>query len=446
MYVNTMKLKIRQKILLEDPTIKRWYENLKAKSEITADNYLRNFGLWLEWLNLTEEKLRKLATENFNTLKNLISDEIRKKEHEGKAGSYISTSLKPMLSFLKFNNITINLQINIKNENRNLTTENERIPTKEELATILRSTDTRGRLEIALMAFSGLRPETIGSYKGNNGLKLSDIKDLEITKGKTEFKKIPTEITVRPELSKARHQYLTFLSEEGSKYMKEYLNERINNKEKINEESPLILPNENKSRKEINNKFLETQLISREIKKAITKAGFKWRPYVFRAYFATNLDIAESNGEISHPWRQFIMGHKGDIEARYSTNKKLSEEMKDQIRETYKKCEKYLSTQPKRREEDNITEKLREYTITIFETTFNTKLKKEKKEELMKLTTENFEEELRRISNKRKSEILNNGNTQKIITINEIEEYINQGWEFITTLPNGKAIIRIPKT
>ena len=99
------------------------------------------------------------------------------------------------------------------------------------------------------MAFSGVRPETIGSYKGNNGLKISDIKDMKIINGKIEFIKIPMEITVRPELSKARHQYLTFLSEEGSRYMKEYLNERINNKEKINGESPLILPNENKSRK-----------------------------------------------------------------------------------------------------------------------------------------------------------------------------------------------------
>ena len=441
-----MKQQIRQKLLLEDPTVKRWYENLKAKSEITADNYLRNFGLWLEWLNLTEEKLTELAKEDYTALKNLISDQIRRKENEGKAGSYISTSLKPMLSFLKFNNITVHLQINIKNENRNLTTENERIPTKDELSTILRSTDTRGRLEIALMAFSGLRPETLGSYKGTNGLKLSDIKDLEIVKGKIEFKKIPAEITVRPELSKARHQYLTFLSEEGCKYMTEYLNERTNSKEKISGESPLILPNESKSRKETKNRFLETQLISREIKKAIKKAGFTWRPYVLRAYFATNLDIAEASGKISHSWRQFIMGHKGDIEARYSTNKNLSDEIKDQIRETYKKCQKYLSTQTTKTQEENLTEKLREYTLTIFETTFNTKLKKEKKEELMKLSTENFEEELRRISNKRKKEILNNGNTQKIITINEIEEYIIQGWEFITTLPNGKAIIRIPKT
>jgi len=31
--------------------------------------------------------------------------------------------------------------------------------------------------------------------------------------------------------------------------------------------------------------------------------------------------IAESKGKISHSYMQFITGHKGDIEARYSTNK-----------------------------------------------------------------------------------------------------------------------------
>jgi len=64
----------------------------------------------------------------------------------------------------------------------------------------------------------------------------------------------------------------------------------------------------------------------------------------FRSYFATALDIAESKGEISHPWRQFFMGHKGDIEATYSTKKKLSEDMKEEMRQAYTKCEKHFVT------------------------------------------------------------------------------------------------------
>ena len=439
-----MHPKTRHQKLLINPLIKRWYDNLKARSEITADNYLRNLGLWLEWLNLTVEELTEQANNNYNNLKNSISDHIRKMENEGKAGSYISTSIKPILSFLKFNNITIKFQINIKNENRNLTTENERVPTKEELATILRSASTRSRIAISLMAFSGLRPETLGSYRGENGLKLSDIKEIRIGKDKIEFDKMPVQITARPELSKARHQYFTFLSEEGCIYLKEYLNERINTGEKLNPESPLIYPDINMSRKEKENPFLETQLISREIKRAITKAGFNWRPYVFRAYFATSLDIAESKGEISHPWRQFFMGHKGDIESTYSTKKKLSDDIIEQMRQSYKKCEKYFATQSKSIQEEDTAKKLREYTIIMFEATFNIKLKKEKKEELLLLNTDNFQEELKRIASERKTEILNNGNRQKIIPIEEIEQYINEGWEYITQLPNGKAIIKIP--
>jgi len=68
------------------------------------------------------------------------------------------------------------------------------------------------------------------------------------------------------------------------------------------------------------------------------------RPYVLRAYFSITLDIAESKGLISHPWRQFIMGHKGDIEARYSTNKRLPPDIIDEMRESYSKSIRFLET------------------------------------------------------------------------------------------------------
>ena len=52
-----------------------------------------------------------------------------------------------------------------------------------------------------------------------------------------------------------------------------------------------------------------------------------------RAYAETQLIIAESKGKISHPYLQFIAGHKGDIESRYSTNKgKLPPDMIEDIR------------------------------------------------------------------------------------------------------------------
>lgn len=70
----------------------------------------------------------------------------------------------------------------------------------------------------------------------------------------------------------------------------------------------------------------------------------KMRPYVLRAYSKTALDIAESNILISHPCRHFLMGHKGHIEARYSTNKRLPPDMIEDMRELYSKYLKYLET------------------------------------------------------------------------------------------------------
>ena len=85
--------------------------------------------------------------------------------------------------------------------------------------------------------------------------------------------------------------------------------------------------------------------MTRDIKEAISRAGFSWRPYVLRAYFDTNMIIAESRGKISHPYLQFMMGHKGDIEARYSTNKgRLPPDMIEDMRRCYSECQPFLTT------------------------------------------------------------------------------------------------------
>jgi len=39
--------------------------------------------------------------------------------------------------------------------------------------------------------------------------------------------------------------------------------------------------------------------------------------------------------------------------------------------------------------------------------------------------------------------MVNNGATQKVVDVNELEKFLAQGWEFIAALPNNKAIIRV---
>ncbi len=91
-----------------------------------------------------------------------------------------------------------------------------------------------------------------------------------------------------------------------------------------------------------NKPFLPTRQISKEIRDTF-RPRFTWRPYVLRAYFDTELLIAESKGKIAHDFRAFFMGHKGSIEAKYTTNKGiLPEVLVTEMREVFKRCEELL--------------------------------------------------------------------------------------------------------
>ncbi len=146
---------------------------------------------------------------------------------------------KVILSWLKFNDIRLQLTVNISGENETPTIANERVPSREELARIMRKATSRGRVAIAIMAFSGLRPESLGDYEGTDGLRLGDIKDLHIS-DEIRFEKVPATVMVKSKLSKARHQYFSFMGEEGATYIKEYLEERRKQGEELTYESPLL--------------------------------------------------------------------------------------------------------------------------------------------------------------------------------------------------------------
>jgi hypothetical protein len=49
-------------------------------------------------------------------------------------------------------------------------------------------------------------------------------------------------VVVRKTLSKARHQYITFLPQEGCQYLKEYLELRLRQGEELSPESAVVGP------------------------------------------------------------------------------------------------------------------------------------------------------------------------------------------------------------
>jgi len=153
-----------------------------------------------------------------------------------------------------------------------------------------------------------------------------------------------------------------------------------------------------------------------------------------RGYFATALDIAESKGLISHPWKMSILGHKEDIEARYSTNKRLPPGMIEDIREPYKKYTKYFETAIREASENDAKLFFEKQLLLAV----GYKEDEIERIDLEHISDEDFQKLLR---DKITGAMTNNGNKQRVILLNDIEKYIEQGYEFVASLPNGKAIM-----
>ena len=436
-----MTFEAKYKELLENEEISRWFDNLRAKSYLTATVYLRGLGYYCELTGSSTDSI--LEDAKSGKLRTDFMDFVRKMEREGKAGSYIARYKKVLRSWLGFNGIDFKFGVNIAYENRAPRVEGERIPEKTELSKILRNGSSRAKLAISLLAFSGLRPETLGNAEGTDGLRISDFPEMKTDNGKVEFEKMPTLVNVRYTLSKAKHTYFSFLGQEGALYLKEYLESRMKEGEALKSDTPLFKLD---PQGRISHEYIRTQLATRDIRKAINESGYSWRPYVLRAYFATALDNAENKGLISHPWRMFFMGHKGDIEARYSTNKRLPPDMIDDMRSAYSKCLRFIETEEKAISEQDSLRILKDAILRGFEITpGNPRFNEKEREELFQLGIEEFQDKLRDIAEKNKSDSMNNGNKHKTVPERELESYLNKGWELVQIYPKGdKAVIKLP--
>ena len=414
--------------LFDDADVERWYANTARGSMVTADVYLRRLGSFCDHHKITPKELVKMGTkERFN----LLLDFVSMMEEKGHAGSYIQSTLKAVKSWLAHNRIELKGKMKVKGTQDTPTLRDERVPTRKELKKIFLSGDKKARVASVLVAHSGLRIKTLGNYEGQDGLRIRDIPEMKVEDDSVNFEQIPPLVIVRKELSKAGHQYFTFLSEEGCEYLKDYLEERIREGEAITLDSPAITP------KLKMKPFIRAVNIGDIIRVAVRRAGFSWRPYVLRSYFDTQLMLAESKGLVLRDYRQFWMGHKGDIENRYTTNKcRLPESVIEDMREAYRRSQGYLQTT---RFEETSEEKLRQAfrKQLLLVAGFS-------QDEVEKMDTSSMsDEELQAIIRKRLlGEKANDCTAQKVVPIEDVESYLEKGWEFVATLPNGKVIIK----
>ncbi len=420
--------------LLDDADVKRWHDNVSRGSEVTASIWLRRIGMVHKKFGKTPKDLAGMKPKEAT---DFLLDIVGTMEKEGKAGSYISGVLKPIKNWLAWNEITVQKKIKVRGSETAATLSDERTPTPEELRRIFDAADLKSKTACCLVSFSGVRLEVLGDYYGKDGLKLKDLPELTMRKNDIQLDKLPTKVIVRKTLSKTGNQYTTFLPEQGTEYLVQYLKWRIIRGEKLTPESPVITP----FQPSLAGQHIRTTNISDLMRKAIRDAGFDWRPYVLRRYFDTRLMLAESDGLIIRDYRTYWMGHSGDIEHTYTVNKGLSKDVIEKMRSSYAKASaKYLETAARK---ESVT---KEDMVSEFNKQF-LRLSGYREEEISKLgnLSQMSTEQLQDMIRKKSMEALGlNGNHQKIVPLLELRNYIMQGWEYVSQLPNNEAIIRLP--
>ena len=341
--------------LLANPDVRRWYENVSRGSQNTAEVWLRRLSRFCDVHAMTPTELAELGIKDIKTLTHLLEDHITFMEDGNNSPGYISVTVTALKSWLEYHDVKITRKLKIRNKNATPTLENERVPESQELAELFNRAEMRTGAIMALMSKSGLRPEVLGNIDATDGLRIKDLPDLAIIEGMATFIRKPARIVVRSELSKARHRYFTFITDEGGKKLLAYLNDRILSGESLGPDEPVISPDKKRHYgrgANANKKFLPSRKISNLIRRAM-RPRFKWRPYVLRAFFDTQLLVAESRGKIAHDIRAFFMGHKGNIEAVYTTNKGiLSKTLLAEMTESFRRSEELLDIE--RSQEDPI--------------------------------------------------------------------------------------------
>jgi hypothetical protein len=339
------KTESKKSKLLANPDVKRWYDNTSRSSPTTAEPRLRKLSQFCEAHQMTPMQLAELGMKDLRAVSDLLQDHITAMEQQGKAPQYIKSIITSTKSWLSHFDIQVTRKLKIANIESTPTLEAERVPEGNDMSEILNRCDLFSSTAISLIAKAGLRLETLGNHDGTDGLTMRDLPDLVIRQGFVTPLQTPLRIVVRRTLSKAGHQYMTFLTIGGTKRLVAYLNDRLARGEVLNAESPLLVPDyiyKTRRGRNTGKPFLPTARISQRIRETL-RPRFTWRPYVFRAYFDTQLLIAEAKGKMPHDFRVFFMGHKGSIEAKYTTNKGiLPEDLLKEMRSSFKRSEEFL--------------------------------------------------------------------------------------------------------
>ena len=390
-------------------------------SESARINYQKHLSEYLIYRKLTIKNLVASFKKDENKeIKHVQSfaNQMLKRLVGGTVANYVSA----IKSRMQYDSIPFTRNIKIPNRTYHPTVENEVIPTKDQILSFIMNGKHATQVIIALIAFTGFRFKVIAD------LRIKDLPEMSIDENnKVVFEKIPTRVKVRKELSKNGKAYQTFLIETGCMIIKNSLELRMTKGEKLDNDS-LLVPTECKN----TTVRQRAKAIARRLTTVFEKVEYGSRPYSLKNFFATAL----LNSGLEQNLQTFYMGHTGPVQNVYSVQRQQPTEQIEKMRTVFKeKIQPNLIPQ-----EGNA------------DATVKREFKKFAKEAFGLDVSDdaNTDETIAEIAEIYKAgkddvsrrEITPNPVKQKRITEDEIDQYLDEGWEITHTLSNGNLIIK----
>ncbi len=389
----------------------------KSKSERTKHTYLNGAVIFYRWFGKDLEQvihdIKERRIDPYKTLDDYLTYLSKSERSPNTITNYFAIAKK----FLRFHGSEFSNEKlkEIIDMPRIHTITQDRIPTIEEMKAILYSTNIRGKAVISMLVSSGMRIGELLSLR---------VKDVDFTSH-------PTAIRLRPEVTKDRQARTCFISDESTKFLKQYLGERIRS-----QDSCIFLVRDDNVKEE--NKPISYWNVDTIFTIAVKKAGIYEKDdhgrdrihlHVLRKFFFTQL-VPVLGREIT----EALMGHKQFLDSAYRrfTESQLGEhylkamhtvtilDSKPSMQPTDVKLEvlKMLMKQQGLNPDEFLIQKRIEFARDL------------KPEEQIKILSKGL--------------MNGNGSTKedKLIDTNELIDYLDNGWNYVDELNNGKVIVR----
>jgi integrase len=334
------------------------------------------------------------------------------------APNSLRNHLSVVKKFLSLNNVEVsNDKMRAKVElPRYYAVTRDRAPSPEELMRVVMHTDVRGKALTTMLASSGMRIGELLSLR---------VKDID-------FSKRPTTVYLRAEVTKDRQARYCFISDEATTFLREFLGQRTAHAESY------IFPTSTRGKAHKTGNAPMTYWNADEI--------------FSRALRVSSLEEKDDNGRDVihiHSLRKFffsqlvpvlgrevveaLMGHKAFLDSSY---RRFTEK---QMGEFYLKGINAVTVMMKKESvnEKEVKKAFKEQFLLVAGF---------KQDEIDGIDLEEMSnEELQKaVRQKLVGMMTVNGSRQRVVGAQEVKSFIGQGYEFVASLPDGEAIVRVP--